>query len=247
MNIVLDSIIIYGIEVFWALLPLFISFIVFQYTSFKLSSDRFWAIIKGIILSFLGLVLFLYGVKLGFIDTGVIIGEKLGLLKHNWILAPVGFILGFVVTLAEPAIQILIEEIEKISAGYINKKILLYFLSFGVALSVSLSMIRLLTGISLWFFLLPGYIIVLILIKYVSPMFVAIAFDSGGIVTGPMIATFLLSLNVGVSKTIETSNTLIDTFGMIAMVSLVPIISVLILGLLYERSTHKEVVKNDFK
>ncbi len=236
----IKNLINYGLDVFWALVPLFIAFIIFKYTSFKISNSQFWIIMKGLVISFLGLVLFLYGVELGFVDTGIIVGEQLAMLKHNWVLVPIGFILGFVVTLAEPAIQILVEEIEKISTGYIHKKLFLFFLSLGVALSVSLAMIRILTGISLWYFVLPGYIIVLILMRYVSPLFVAIAFDSGGIITGPMITSFILALNVGVSRTIETSNILIDSFGMISLVSLVPIISVLILGLSYERSIGRE-------
>ena len=152
---------------------------------------------------------------------------------------PIGFILGFVVTMAEPAIQVLNMEVEKVTAGYINNRVLMYFLSVGVAAAVSLSMLRILMGIPLWYFLLPGYLAVFVLALKVKPLFVALAFDSGGVVTGPMIATFLLAFTVGSSRAVPGSNPLFDGFGMIAIVAMVPIMSVLVLGALYYRSEKK--------
>ena len=113
---------------------------------------------------------------------------------------------------------------------------ILIFLSFGVGLAVVFSVVRILFGWALWYFLLPLYLIAFIIAKYVNPTFVAIAFDSGGVVTGPMIASFLLSLTLGISSVIEGSNPLIDGFGIVAMVAIVPVITILILGMLYERS-----------
>jgi hypothetical protein len=227
------------IDVFLALLPLLILFVLFQFISLKIPIKQFMVIMRGLILAFIGLVLFIQGVNIGFINAGDLIGKTLGESNYSWVLIPIGFLLGFVVTFAEPAIQVLNIEVEKVSSGYINKKIMLYFLSFGVALAVSLSMIRMLNGISLWYFILPGYLIVLLLMWFVKPIFVAIAFDSGGVVTGPMIATFLLALTVGSSYAIKDSNPITDAFGMIAMVSMVPILSILILGLLYSREELK--------
>ena len=224
------------IDVFWSLFPMFIVFSLFQVFTFKLPKARFILIIKGLLLSFVGFSLFLHGIQMGFINTGRIIGEKIATLDYNWILIPIGFVLGIFITFAEPAIKVLINEIEKITSGYINKKILLSFLSVGVGISISLSIIRVLTSLSLWYIILPGYIIVLILMQLVDPLFTAIAFDSGGAVTGPMVASFILAINVGSSKMIESGNVLIDSFGMIGLVALIPILSILVLGLLYEKS-----------
>lgn len=229
-----------SLEVLLALLPLLILFVLFQFISLKMPIKQFMVIMRGIILAFIGLVLFIQGVNVGFINAGDLIGKTLGESDYSWVLIPIGFLLGFVVTFAEPAIQVLNIEVEKVSSGYINKKIMLYFLSFGVAMAVALSMIRMLNGISLWYFILPGYLILLLLMWFVKPIFVAIAFDSGGVVTGPMIATFLLSLTLGSSYAIKGSNPITDAFGMIALVSMVPILSILILGLLYSREESKK-------
>jgi hypothetical protein len=239
MEIFLDIITNKTVEVLFALLPLLIIFIIFQFVKIKLPRAQFVIVLRGLFLTFAGLVLFLSGVDLGFIYMGDLIGKTLGQLSYNWILIPIGFVLGFVVTIAEPAIQVLIIEVEKVTAGSINRKIILYFLSFGVAVAVALSMFRMMNNISLWYFILPGYLIVLIFMWFVSPVFVSIAFDSGGVVTGPMIATFLLSLFVGSSTVISGSDPLTDAFGMIAMVAMVPILSILILGFLYNRAEAK--------
>lgn len=245
MNLFLVEIKDIIIQVFFALLPLLIIFIFFQLISLKLPLSQFLIILRGLVLAFIGLVFFLYGVEIGFIHVGELIGKTLGGLAYNWVLVPIGFLLGFVVTFAEPAIQILNIEVEKVTSGYINRKIMLYFLSFGVAIAIGLSMARMLSGISLWYFVLPGYSIALILMWFVKPIFVSIAFDSGGVVTGPMIATFLLALTVGSSSAITNSNPLLDAFGMIAMVAMVPILSILVLGILYDRQESKTRKKKD--
>jgi hypothetical protein len=157
---------------------------------------------------------------------------------------PIGFLLGFAVIMAEPAVRVLITEVEKSSGGHINKNILLYALCVGVAFSVSLSMIRVLTGISIWYFIVPGYLIALLLMRYVSSEFVAVAFDAGGAATGPMTVTFILSMTVGVAKQLENRDPLLDGFGMVSLVALAPILSILILGFLYHRR-QKTYERND--
>lgn len=237
MMIFVDELIALAKEVSISLLPLLIIFLIFQFIRLKLPKERFLAIIRGIVLTFAGLVFFLLGINVGFIRVGELIGQTLGALDHNWVLIPVGFLLGLLVTLAEPGITILTIEVEKVTSGYINRKIILYFLAIGVALAVSLSMLRMLVGIPLWYFLLPGYCTILTLMWFVKPIFVAIAFDSGGFATGPMITTFMLALMVGGSAAIEGSNPLLDAFGMVAMVVMFPILSILILGVLYKRKS----------
>lgn len=231
-------------EIFIALFPLFFVFSLFQIIWIKLPQKQFVNIMKGFCFTFVGLVLFLQGVKIGFMPVGMHLGKTLGSYSYNWILIPVGFLLGFVVTLAEPGVRVLNNEVEKASSGYINKKIMLYFLSIGVSISVALSMLRVLTGISIWYFIIPGYLLAFILTRYANKTFVAIAFDSGGVATGPMIVTFISSLTIGCASAIEGRDPLIDGFGMIALVALTPILSVLILGYLYNR---KEKTADDRK
>jgi len=218
-----------------ALSPLVVVFIFFQLYMLKLPKRQVIKIIKGVILTFVGLALFLQGVNIGFLPVGEMMGMAIGSLSYNWILIPIGFLLGFAVIMAEPAVRVLTTEVEKASSGHINRNIMLYTLCIGVAFSVALSMARVLSGISLWYFIVPGYIIALILTRFASSEFVAIAFDAGGAATGPMTVTFILSMTVGVAKQIEGRNPLTDGFGMVSLVALTPILAILILGFLYNR------------
>lgn len=221
------------LEVAFALLPLVIAFIFFQIFLLKLPMKRIKRILQGLLLTYIGLVLFLQGVKVGYLPVGLMMGENLANLRFNWILIPIGLILGFATTLAEPAVRVLISEVEKVTGGHINKTLMLYSLCIGVAIAVMLSMIRVLAGINLLFFLIPLYITAFILSRFVSSDFVAIAFDSGGVATGPMTVTFILSLAVGAARQIEGRSVLMDGFGMVALVAIMPIVTILLLGLLY--------------
>lgn len=222
-------------EVLFALVPLLFFFLFFQIFFLKLPRQRLVNIIKGIILAFFGLAFFLQGVHIGFLPIGEMMGEVLGSLPYNWILVPLGFILGLVATFAEPAVRVMTHEVEKASSGYISQDYMLYALSVGVALSIALSMLRILVGFSLWYYILPGYALAIILIFFSDKTFIGIAFDSGGVATGPMTVTFILTMALGVAASIEGRDPLLDGFGMIALVALTPIITVLILGLLYGR------------
>ncbi len=222
-------------EVALALIPLTILFLIFQVFYLKLPLKRLGVIIRGMFLTFFGLSFFLQGVFIGFLPTGEKMGIILGGLSYNWILIPIGFVLGFTAVFAEPAVKVLIYEVDKVSGGYIPEKVMLITLSIGVALSIALSMARIIYGFPFWYLVLPGYILALFLIRYSKKNFVAIAFDSGGVATGPMTVTFILAMAVGVASAIEGRNPLVDGFGMIALVALTPIISVLVLGILYSR------------
>jgi len=226
-------------DVALAFLPLIAFYLFFNMFLWKLPRRQVQGFFQGLILAFIGLTLFMQGVSVGFNHMGAAIGFTLGGASYNWILVPLGFVLGFVVTMAEPAIQVLNIQVEKVTGGYIHNKVMMYFLSLGVAAAVALSMVRILAGVSLWYFILPCYLVIFILARQVRPLFVALAFDSGGVVTGPMIATFLLAFTMGSSEAVPGSNPLFEGFGMIAMVAMVPILSVLILGMLYSRSEAK--------
>jgi hypothetical protein len=222
-----------------ALAPLVAVFAFFQLFMLKLPKRQVIKIIKGVILTFIGLALFMQGVHIGFMPVGELMGMAIASLEYNWILIPIGFLLGFAVIMAEPAVRVLTLEVEKASSGHVNRNIMLYTLCIGVAISVALSMLKVLTGISLWFFLVPGYIIALLLTRFVSSDFTAIAFDAGGAATGPMTVTFILSMTVGVAKQLEDRNPLTDGFGMVSLVALTPILLILILGFLYGRKEKK--------
>ncbi len=222
-------------DVFLALIPLLLFFLFFQIFYLKLPMRRIINIFKGMCLAFLGLSLFLQGVYVGFMPAGEMMGEVLGALSYNWILVPIGFVLGFVATFAEPAVRVMNYEVEKSSSGYISQQIMLFSLSLGVAISIALSMWRILSGFPLWYFIIPGYAIALVLMFFSNRTFVGIAFDSGGVATGPMTVTFILTMALGVASSVEGRDPLMDGFGMIALVALAPILIVLILGLLYCR------------
>lgn len=227
-------------EVSFALLPLLFFFLLFQLLFLKLPIRRLKDIGIGFFLTFIGLSLFLQGVHIGFLPVGELMGEKLGALPYRWILLPIGFILGFFAVYAEPAVSVLIHQVEKVSGGYIPQKVLLYTLSIGVGISITVAMIRIIFGLSIWYFVLPGYLIALILIKYSTKVFTSIAFDSGGVATGPMTATFILAMFGGLASEIEGRNPLLDGFGMVALVALAPILSVLTLGILFNRREKRQ-------
>ena len=235
-----DLIVLYGfghvaLEVFEAFLPLLVIFLVFQLLYLKLPRETLIQICSGMLLAFVGLALFLQGVQVGFLPTGGTMGEHLGKLSYNWIIIPIGLLLGLVATIAEPAVRILNYQVEKVSGGYVSQRTMLYALSIGVSVSVAIAMIRIIYGIPLLYILLPGYLLALVLTRFTSPTFVSVAFDSGGVATGPMTVTFVMALAVGAASGIEGRDPLLDGFGMIALVALAPILSVLVLGLIYER------------
>ena len=226
-------------EVFWALLPILVLFLFFQFISFKLSKKAFNKIMKGLVYTFIGLVLFLTGVNAGFMDVGSIVGHDLASLSP-WIVLAVGFILGLVVILAEPAVYVLTNQIETVTSGYIKRNAIVFSLSIGVSFAVALSILRIIIpAIQLWHFLLPGYIISLAMAFYVPKLFVGIAFDSGGVASGPMSATFILAFAQGAAEAIEGANVLIDGFGVIALVALTPIIALQVLGLIFKIKSAK--------
>jgi hypothetical protein len=226
-------------EVALALIPLILFFLFFQIWMLKLPWKKVKDIVVGLVLAFAGLALFLQGVHVGFLPVGREIGDIVGDWDHQWILIPVGFLLGFVATFAEPAVKVLNHEVDKVSGGYIPKKLMLYTLSTGVAISIALAMARIIYGIPLWYFIGPGYAIALFLTIFSTETFTSIAFDAGGVATGPMTVTFILAIALGFAETLEGRDPLLDGFGMIALVALAPILTVLILGLLYKLKESK--------
>lgn len=231
--IVLEGISEVFLEVAISLSLLLVIFLLFQFFLLKLPWEEIKRILVGMFLSFIGLSLFLQGVHVGFLPTGTLLGEQIGRLENNWVAIPIGIMLGLVVTLAEPAVRVLNYEVEKVSGGLVSQRVMLYTLSAGVAIAYSFAMTRIIFGLPLLYILAPGYLLALITIRYSSPTFISVAFDSGAVATGPMSATFIMAMAVGVASSTAGRDPLMDGFGLIALATLAPILSVLILGILF--------------
>lgn len=228
------------LEVLQALAPMLILFIIFQTLIIRKPIANLPNMIAGTLFSIIGLSLFLQGVNAGFLPFGEFTGMKLSNVSYSWILIPIGFVLGVASIIAEPAVQVLNYQVEKVSTGSIKSKPLLYTLSFGVGVFVALAMARVLYGIPLWVIVVPGYIIAFILARYSSKTFISIAFDSGGVATGPMTVSFILALAVGTATGLEGRDPIIEGFGLVALVALAPIIAVLVLGIIYNYHEKKQ-------
>jgi hypothetical protein len=223
------------LEVLLALGPLVFFFLIFQIFFLKLPMEYVKNLLKGVALTFIGLVLFLQGVTKGFLPVGSAMGEVLGTMENRWLIVPIGFLLGFVATIAEPAVRILSYEVERTSGGSIRARTILVTLALGVSVFMALGMVRILYGIPILYLVIPAYLIVLIMLKFSNPTFTSIAFDAGGVATGPMTVTFVLAIAVGIATAMPDRDAISDGFGLIALVALAPILSVMILGLLYSR------------
>ncbi|WP_028830269.1 DUF1538 domain-containing protein [Proteocatella sphenisci] len=229
-----------------AFFPLVVIFIVMNVFAFSLSSRERRKMSFGFIYGFIGLFLFFIGVNAGFMEIGTVSGSYLATMDNGFFLVATGFVLGVVTILAEPAVHVLTHQIETVTAGYVRKKSVLFALSSGVGLAVALSMIRILVPqIQLWHYLLPGYALALALTFIVPKLFVGIAFDAGGVATGPITATFILAFTHGAANARVGADLLVDGFGMIAMVALMPIITLQILGLVFKMKTKKNKKKKD--
>ncbi|MFR1518941.1 MAG: DUF1538 domain-containing protein [Clostridia bacterium] len=221
-------------EVGLALAPILLFFLLFNFFVLKMGKRSFFKILIGIIYTYIGLVLFLTGVNVGFMPVGNYVGKKIAALDYNWILIPLSMLIGYYIVAAEPAVHVLNKQVEDITAGSIPARLMRLSLSASVAVSLALSMIRVLTGISIMWFLLPGYTIAIALTFFVPKIFTSIAFDSGGVASGPMTATFLLSFAMGACEIIGGTDRIVtDSFGVVAMVAMMPLITIQILGLVY--------------
>ncbi len=217
-------------EIAVSLLPIIVFFGLFQVFSLRLSRRNLGKILVGLVYTYIGLVLFLTGANVGFMPAGTYLGSVLADASYRYLLIPIGAVIGYFIVKAEPAVYVLNHQVEEITDGAISAKAMGASLSLGVAASVALAMTRVLTGISIMWFLIPGYAIALGLSFVVPKIFTAIAFDSGGVASGPMTATFLLPLAQGACVA-AGGNLAADAFGVVAMVAMTPLITIQILGL----------------
>ena len=221
-------------EVFFALLPMWLLVPIIHY-AFKPSKATMLSIVEGLALTFVGITLLLHGVHIGFIGPGRSIGAAIGSLEVKWLAIPIGALIGFVAVMAEPAVQVLVDQVEAASSGTVTKGPLLLTLAGSSSLLVGLGMARLVYGIPFSWIIYPGYIIALLILQVADPIFSAIAFDSGGVATGPMVATLVLSVGIGVAQVTTGRDPVLDGFGLVALVALAPILSIMILGKIYNR------------
>ncbi|MEE1182250.1 MAG: DUF1538 domain-containing protein [Treponema sp.] len=231
-------------DVFKSLFPLLIMFICFQIFLLKMPPVQLRKMFSGVVYCFIGLVLFLLGAEGGFMPAGQKVGEYLGFLSISkggiwtFIIIILAFIFGAITVCAEPAVWVLTEQVEEASGGNIKRRIMLTSLSLGVAFSIGLSILKIIYGFSIWYILIPGYALALILTFFCPPLFTGIAFDSGGVASGPMTSTFILSFTLGCASSYSSSTS--SAFGVIALVAMTPLIAIQILGIIYKIKT-KEV------
>lgn len=227
-------------EMAMALAPVVIFFLIFQAVALKLRKLPLIRILIGLVFTYLGLVIFLTGVNVGFSSLGVVLGAKLTEGWTRYLMIPVAGIIGWFIVAAEPAVHVLTVQVEEISAGAVSKKTMKICLSIAIALAMALAMVRVLTGISILWFLVPGYIISIVLSFIVPQMFTAIAFDSGGVASGPMTATFMLPFAMGATQAVG-GNILTDAFGLVALVAMLPLITIQIMGAIVTFMNNKKV------
>lgn len=219
-------------EVGIALLPIFAVFLIFQFTMLKLPVKTLFRMIIGALYTYFGLTLFMTGVNVGFMPAGTYIGGALAGVS-KWLVIPTGAVVGSLIVLAEPAVHVLNRQVEQITGGAISRKNMLVVLVISMAIAVALSMIRVATGISIWWIIVPVYAVALGMSFFVPKIFTAIAFDSGGVASGPMTATFLLPFAMG--ATAELGGSIInDAFGTVAFVAMTPLVAVQIMGMVYK-------------
>ena len=224
----------YMAEMAVALLPIVAIFLIFQLCLLRLHGRPLAKILIGIVYTYVGLVLFLTGVNVGFSPLGAELGAELAESGAKWLLIPLSMLLGWFIISAEPAVGVLEKQIEQVSAGAIPGRAIKLSLSIAIALAMGIAMLRVVTGISIMWFLVPGYAIALGLSFFVPDIYTAIAFDSGGVASGPMTATFMLQFMMGASTALG-GNVLSDAFGVVAIVAMMPLLSIQVVGVLFEK------------
>ena len=230
------------LESLLSILPLIVMLIVFQLTLLKMSARQIIRVIIGLVYSFVGLLLFLCGVNGGFMpagrELGMVLGQKAATAGGGWfaLLICTGLVLGAIVVCAEPAVWVLTEQVEQVSSGTIKRKVLLVFLAAGASAAIGLALWRAVAGFSLKYILIPGYAVAMLLMIFSPSLFIGIAFDSGGVASGPITSTFVLSFTLGAARSAGGST---DAFGVISLVAMMPLIAIQLLGILYNKKTAK--------
>jgi hypothetical protein len=218
-------------QVFAAVWPIIAVLGVFQLITRRYRARHLARLLVGFAYTFAGLVLFMTGVSVGFIPVGQLVGADIAASPSRWLLVPLGAVIGYFIVAAEPAVHVLRKQVEEVSSGAIPGAVVQRYLSIGMAAALAVAMTRALTGVSIYWFLIPGYATALTLTFFVPGIFTGIAFDSGGVVSGPMTSTFLLPFTIGAC--VDPDRIMTDAFGLVAMVAMAPLLALQIMGLTY--------------
>ena len=233
-------------SVFLSILPLVILLLVFQFLLLHIPPEALRRIILGFIYSYIGLCFFFLGTNTAFIPIGEILGKLLSLLSYNWIALPIAFVIGGAVVCSEPAAWALIAQVEEVSEGNIRSSIMLLALALGTSFFVALAIAKILFGFSIWYLIIPSYLLIFVLTIFTPPLFSAIAFDSGSVASGPISSAFVLPLALGFSSQFS-SGSASNAFGLIAMTSLSPLITIQILGCMFEGKKRRALRKTEIE
>ena len=232
----------FALEVFEALMPIVAVLVVFQILTRRFNKHQLLRMLVGFVYTYIGLVFFLTGANVGFMPAGRLIGARIASGEMKYLLIPIGALMGYFVVSAEPAVHSLKKQVEEITNGSVSQKSIGLALSIGVGCSVGIAMLRILTGIPVLPILMVGYAISLVITFYVPPIYTGIAFDSGGVASGPMSTTFVLPFAIGACEALG-GNVLTDAFGVVAMVAMTPLIAIQVLGLMGEIKRKKLLAK----
>ena len=230
----------YADEVLLAIAPILMVLVVFQIISKRFNKHQLLKMGMGFIYTYVGLVLFLTGANIGFMPAGRLLGRSIASSELKYLLIPIGALMGYFVVSAEPAVHSLKKQVEEITNGSVSQKSIGLALSIGVGISVGIAMLRILTRIPVLPILVVGYVISLIITFYVPPIYTGIAFDSGGVASGPMSTTFILPFAIGACEALRAGSDnfeiiiMTDAFGVVAMVAMTPLIAIQVLGLIGE-------------
>ncbi len=229
------------LETMMVIAPLVAILFLFQFLFLRTSIHRFVGLLRGFVYAFFGLFLFLLGVNAGFMDVGALLGHTLADEGRVVLTIMVAFAIGVGVVLAEPAVNVLTHQIEDATSGFVSRRSVLVSLALGVGIALSLAMLRVFVEpLQIWHYLLPGYILAVVLMYFIPDVFVGMAWDAGGVATGPVTATFVLAFVQGAAEAAPGADVILDGFGMIAMVALMPILTLQCLGLLFRIKSKKE-------
>jgi hypothetical protein len=220
-----------------ALVPLLLLCLFYQFLLLKMPLGQLVRMVTGFVYLFIGLTLFFMGSNGGFIPVGYQIGYAIGT-YNRYLLLLVGAVIGAITVLSEPSVWVLVNQVQEITQGHIKIPLMLVARAIGVGLSLILAMIRVITGLAIWYFVLPTYALAVLLSFFVPDLFVGLSFDSGSVSSGPMASTFILAFAIGSSVSVG-GNPLTDAFGVIIFVSMTPVVIVELLGLVYKRTQKK--------
>ncbi len=221
------------LEVVQAIVPIVIVISLIQFFIIRTPIELFWQFMVGALMVTAGLFLFLVGVRVSLLPIGELIGSEVTSRGSVAALLAAAFVFGFIITVAEPDVRVLAHQVDIASRGAIESNILILAVALGVGFFVSIAILRILLGIPIFYFLTAGYVMIVALSFFTPPDFVAISFDAGGVTTGPMAVPFILALGVGATSVLGGKSTVADTFGLIGLASIGPVLGVMILGVIF--------------